>query len=552
LAATAAALDREAFTFTKYDLEVRIEPEQRRLRVRGKITVRNDSAVPQKSLALQISSTLDWRSIQIAGKMPEFVTQPYASDLDHTGSLTEAIITLPQEIPPKGSVEIEVGYEGLIFADATRLMRVGVPEAMAKQLSWDGIAKSFSAVRGVGYVSWYPMAMNAASLSDGNSVAETTDRWKKKEASAEMKVSLTLIANDPQSDVELICNGGGSTVHEQSKQAERVKAECNFAPVGLEVPWFVAADYESLEKPYITIRYLPADKTGAESYALEAGLAAGLVTDWFGAQREKAEVVELADAGSAPYESGTWFLTPLAGEDTREYRQAAVYQMARAAVVSPRAWIADGLGHFAQALDREQQDGRPGAIQFLGSHLGGLIDAEKASAKGGEALAETSREEFYRSKAMFVWWMLRDTIGDEALKKALASYKADQDRDPSYMPKLIEAQTQKDLQWFFDDWALNDRGLPDFRVTQAPVQPSATNTFLTTITIENLGAAGAEVPVSVRMKSGEVMKRLTVHAKAKGSIRIETPSAPAEVVVNDGSVPESDTENNSYKISDNK
>jgi hypothetical protein len=277
-----------------------------------------------------------------------------------------------------------------------------------------------------------------------------------------------------------------------------------------------------------------------------------LVTDWFGAQREKAEVVELADAGSAPYESGTWFLTPLAGEDTRLYRQAAVYQMTRAAVVSPRAWIADGLGHFAQALDREQQDGRPGAIQFLGSHLGGLIDAEKASAKGGEALAETSREEFYRSKAMFVWWMLRDTIGDEALKKALAAYKADQDQDPSYMPKLIEAQTQKDLQWFFDDWVLNDRGLPDFRVTQALVQPSATNTLLTTITIENGGAAGAEVPVSVRMKSGEVMKRLVVRAKAKSSIRIETPSAPVEVVVNDGSVPESDTENNSYKISDNK
>ena len=37
------ALEREAFTFTKYILEVRVEPEQQRLGVRGKITLRNDS-----------------------------------------------------------------------------------------------------------------------------------------------------------------------------------------------------------------------------------------------------------------------------------------------------------------------------------------------------------------------------------------------------------------------------------------------------------------------------------------------------------------------------
>jgi hypothetical protein len=57
----AAAIDREAFTFTSYDLDVRIEPEQQRLGVRGKIVLRNDSASPQKNLSLQISSTLDWR-----------------------------------------------------------------------------------------------------------------------------------------------------------------------------------------------------------------------------------------------------------------------------------------------------------------------------------------------------------------------------------------------------------------------------------------------------------------------------------------------------------
>jgi len=58
----ANALDREAFTFTNYDLSVRVEPEQQRLGVRGKITLRNDSQSVQKNVSLQASSTLHWTS----------------------------------------------------------------------------------------------------------------------------------------------------------------------------------------------------------------------------------------------------------------------------------------------------------------------------------------------------------------------------------------------------------------------------------------------------------------------------------------------------------
>src|SRR5205814_10295517 len=111
------ALDREAFTFTNYDLDVRIEPEQQRLAARGKLTLRNDSASAQKNLALQISSTLDWRSIQFEGKPVQFVSQVYTSDIDHTGALSEAIVTLPQAVPPKDTINLEVGYEGTIPLD---------------------------------------------------------------------------------------------------------------------------------------------------------------------------------------------------------------------------------------------------------------------------------------------------------------------------------------------------------------------------------------------------------------------------------------------------
>ena len=70
-----------------------------------------------------------------------------------------------------------------------------------------------------------------------------------------------------------------------------------------------------------------------------------------------------------------------------------------------------------------------------------------------------------------------------------------------------------------------------------------------TVTIENLGSAGAEVPFTVRFDGGEITRRLEIRAKSTATTRVEVPSLPSEVLVNDGSVPESDLTNNVFKIS---
>ena len=205
LLAPASALDREAFTFTKYDLDVRIESGQQRLGVRGQITLRNDSNAPQKNVALQISSTLDWRSIKFGGKAVQFVSQPYTSDIDHTGVLSEAIITLPQEIPAKGKIELDIGYEGVIPLDATRLTRIGVPEELARHNDWDQIGTSSIAVRGIGYVAWYPVAMQSANLSEGNTVFETLAGWKRRQAESDMQFHFEIVSAT-DSPLELVVN----------------------------------------------------------------------------------------------------------------------------------------------------------------------------------------------------------------------------------------------------------------------------------------------------------------------------------------------------------
>jgi hypothetical protein len=554
----AYAIDREAFSFTDYTLDVRVETEQQRLAARGKITLRNDSASPQKNLSLQISSSLDWRSIQLAGKPAQFVSQPYTSDIDHTGALSEAIVTLPEAIPPKASVELEIGYEGIIPLDSTRLTRIGVPAQVARHSDWDNIDKSFTAVRGIGYVAWYPVATESANLSEGNSVSETVARWKARELQAQMKIKLNVSGEGTPATV--LCNGeaGGFRSTEQKGEAYENVNDCTFQPLGETVPLFAIGQYAGMNEPSVNISYLPEHKAAAETYALAVRLAVPFVTEWFGSLKGKtevkAEVVELGDPEAAPYESGSMLLTPL-NSDSKMARLNAVHQLTHAAFFSPRPWIYEGLAHFAQAAYREQEDGRESALDFMGLHRTALAEAEKAlagerkqSAETDESLIKTNIEDLYRSKALYVWWMLREMIGDDALKKALASYRSDADTSPSYVQHLIELQTKTDLEWFFDDWVYHDRGLPDFKVAAVYPWEGSGDAHVVTITIENAGNAAAEVPLLLKMEDGQVTKRLAVCGKSKSIIRIEALSPPREVVVNDGSVPESDMTNNVYKI----
>jgi hypothetical protein len=552
------SLDREVFTFTNYDLNLRIEPEQHRLGVRGKITLRNDSSTPQKIAVLQISSSLDWRSIKVIdsgeGKPVRFVTQSFTSDIDHTGALSEAVVTLPQPVVPKGAVELQIGYEGVILLDATRLTRIGTPEDEAKSSDWDQISTDFTGVRSAGYVAWYPIATEAADISQGDSLFEVLGRWKVREATSIMHVQIKVFRDDGESQELVVNEPSCKLMYEQMGRSSQSTADCTYQPLRLLAPAFVTGNYQLVERSTVAVHYLRGHDKSAASYADATERVVPLITDWFGAPHEKVQTVDLPDPNAAPFESGGLLLTPLANTDPKLSGLAAAHQLTHAAFSSPRPWINEGLAHFAQALYLEQQKGRQSAVDYMGFHRSAFLDAEKRTGlprsddETTHSLVNTTSEELYRSKAMCVWWMLRDMIGDAALKKALAAYRAEQDNDPSYMPRLVATQTQRDLSWFFDDWIYHDRGLPDFRVEAAFSRKATETTFIVTVTIDNLGTAGAEVPVIVKFAGGEVTKRLEVRAKNKTTTRIEVPSVPQEVVVNDGSVPESDVTNNTFKM----
>jgi hypothetical protein len=329
-----------------------------------------------------------------------------------------------------------------------------------------------------------------------------------------------------------------------------------FEPLGTVTPTFAIANYVSTFKAPLTLLSLPGHEAGAATYSNALEPAIKFVSGWFGQPTAPVTIADFADPNSAPFESGTLLMASMAAEDSKLAGINLVHELVHSALPSSRPWVYEGLAHFAEAMYRQEQGGRQAALDLLGLHRAAFLDSEKeASAtsqkSAGQPLASTFDETYYRSKAAYVWWMLRDMVGDDALKQAIRKYRAEDDtvKDPKYVEQLIESAAKRDLGWFFDDWVYQDRGLPDFHVQSVHPWKTEKGVQFMTVTLENLGNAGAEVPFTIVFEGGEITKRIEVRAKATATTRVEVPGTASEVVINDGSVPESNLTNNVFKIS---
>jgi hypothetical protein len=332
-----------------------------------------------------------------------------------------------------------------------------------------------------------------------------------------------------------------------------VFATCDFSRLGTVAPTFAVARYIVSTKPPLSVFSFAGHEAGAATYSNALEPAMKFVSEWFGAPTAPIAIADFADPNSAPFESGTLLMASMAVEDSKLAGINVVHELVHSALPSTRPWVYEGLAHFAEALYRQQQGGREAALDLLGLHRSAFLDSEKeisvATAKNaGQPLVSTFDETYYRSKAAYVWWMLRDMVGDEALKQTIRNYRADDDKDPKYVERLIEAAAKRDLGWFFDDWVYQDRGLPDFRVQAVHPWTTEKGVQFVTVTLENLGNAGAEVAFTIEFEGGEITKRIEVRGKSTATTRVELPKPPIEIVVNDGGVPESDLTNNVFKI----
>ncbi len=555
-APTAEDAERQSVTFTDFDMDVHLRPLDQHLAVRALLTLRNDGNKPIAHIPLQISSSLNWERIRLNAKDVAFPVAVLNSDADHTGQLHEAAVPLAQPLAPGGTLQLDVTYSGAIPPNAQRLLVIGTPDDVALHSDWDQIGLDFTGLRGFGNVVWYPVSSVPVILGDGARLFDEIGEHKLRLAGAHFRLRLTVEFPHGRAPSVALINGHlaplSVTIPQDLNQEVSgvATADNGGETLGFESPSLFVAIRKPLTATNTALWVLPDDESAVPAWSDAAATVTPFLQGWLGQRpRSQLTLLDLPDAQDAPYETGSLLVTAIRPSNPDQLDGILAHAITHAWMKSPRAWLSEGVAHFMGTLWIEKQSGRNKALESLEAARPALALAEPESpGQGvGQPLAEAISPVYYRTKATYVFWMLRSVAGDAALSAALRAYDpaADlslgygRDTGPSTFQKLLEqAGTRGNLSWFFADWVNADKGLPDLTISSVFPTPEQAGNWLVTVNVANNGFAAAEVPVTVRSAENSVTQRLLVPARGKAPQRLLILGKPIEVQVNDGTVPE--------------
>jgi hypothetical protein len=549
--------ERDAVTFTAYDLDLHLTPANAGLEAHVNFTVRNDGKQPLTRVALQLSSTLAWESLRVRGSSGAvagtFVQHRINTDADHTGVAREAVLTLAQPLAPGGSLGLTAFYTGTIPVSAERLARIGAPADQAEMSDWDSVGADTSALRGYGNVLWYPVSSAPVFLGDGAKLFDSVGRMRLRQQMATVRLRLTIAYTGEAPDAAYFCGRREplAIVRENenvpvSESPGIATAEFASHALGFRIPSLFVTDRAATMAGGDLVRAVTDQPDALNQYATAAEKVQPLLMDWLGTDPLKP--LDLLDHAGQPFEDGTLLVTPLHLAEVSTLTPVMVHTLAHAWFGSSHAWLDEGVAQFLSLLWVETNEGRQAGIDWLQAAAPALALAEpspSARAAQGQSLIDASSDVYYRTKAAAVLWMLRSITSDEALKKALQTYRHNHTADTSAegFEKVLEEASHQDLRWFFDDWVYHDRGLPDLSIAYVtprslPEQGGKSDGWLVGVNVRNDGDAVAEVPVTVRSGTLTATERLRIPARSNAATRVLFQGIPEEVIVNDGTVPE--------------
>jgi hypothetical protein len=558
--------ERQAETFTGYDMDVRLRVADRHMAVRALVTLRNDGKTPLAHLPLQISSSLNWERILVGGREVAFQMSTLNSDADHTGQLHEAAVTLATPLAPGATVQLDVTYSGTIAPSVQRLMAIGTPDELALHTDWDGIGVDFTGLRGFGNVAWYPVSSVPVILGDGARLFDEIGEHKLRMEGARFRLRLTDEYPPGQAPTVALIDGHSAqlTVTDGSNEevAGVATASLDASTLGFEAPSLFVAIRKPVEAAHMRLWALPEDEAAVPGWVSAATTVMPFLEGWLGSRPDSQLVIlDLPDREDAPFETGAMLATPIRDAAAAQLDSVMVHELTHALLRGskspPPAWLDEGVASFMGSLWLERQSGRTKALESLEVNRAALALAEPSSpgVSAGQPLGDAFSPIYYRTKAAYVFWMLRDVAGDAALESALHAYDPNVDlktngKRGEFEKLLEEASPGRDLSWFFADWIDADEGLPDLTIDSVfPSAAEAGNT-LVAVSLSNAGYAAAEIPVTVRTADASVTRRVLVPARGKVVERILVLGQPTEVEANDGTVPETQASVHARKIGD--
>jgi hypothetical protein len=544
---TAADAERTAPTTTAFDLDVRLRPAESHIAVRALLTIRNDGKSPLAHLPLQISSDLTWENIRLSGHQIPFTVATLNSDADHTGQLHEAVITLPTPLAPGASLQFDVTYSGAISQSTKRLQAIGTPDEIANHSDWDRISPAFTGLRGFGNVLWYPASSVPVVLGDGARLFDEIGTHKLRLTGAHFRLVLTIEAPSGAAPNIALINGHPAELFASSSTDVTLPAietaRVDDSTLGFEAPSLFLASRTSHPATNATIWARPESAANIPTWSNAAADVTPFLQSWLGQRpRSQLTILDLPEDGDIPFETGSMLATPVRAAPGEVLEGVMAHALTHAWVMSPRAWLSEGVAHFMGTLWIEKTQGRERALQTLDNARSALALAEPESPgeSDGQPLTACISPVYYRTKAAYVFWMLRDIASDPTLSAALRAYDRAKDTDPAYFETLIEqAGQRKQLGWFFHDWVYKDMGLPDLAIDSVfPSAASVAGSSLVAVNVSNNGYAAVEAPVQVITGLTTVTQRVMIPGRGKAVQRIIIQGNPNEVRLNDGTIPE--------------
>ncbi|MGD0630942.1 MAG: hypothetical protein ABR987_16565 [Terracidiphilus sp.] len=564
--------ERQSVTFTDFDMDVHLRPADHHLAVRALLTLRNDGPKPLARIPLQISSSLNWERIRLNAHDVTFSVATLNSDADHTGQLHEAAVSLPQPLAPGATLQLDVTYSGAIPANAQRLLTIGTPDDIALHSDWDQVDLDFTGLRGFGNVVWYPVSSVPVILGDGARLFDEIGEHKLRLAGAHFRLRLTVEFPHGRAPSVALINGHlaplsvtdapGPEISQDSEVSGVATANNGGETLGFEAPSLFVAVRTPRTAANTMLWVLPEDLIAVQSWSDAAAIVTPFLQGGLGQRpRSQLTLLDLPDPQDAPWETGSMLATAIRPATPDQLNGVLAHALTHAWVDSPRAWLSEGVAHFMGTLWTEKTRGRDQALGTLEAARPALALAEPESPGQslGQPLAQAISPVYYRTKATYVFWMLREIAGDAALSAALRAYDPKSDRSqgygrdtgPSQFEKLLEQSSpRQNLSWFFSDWIDADKGLPDLTITSVFPVPAEAGNWLVTVKIANTGYASCEVPVTVRSISNTVTQRVIVPARSTADQRLLILGKPTEVQVNDGTIPETQATVHITKLTD--
>lgn len=542
---------RAAVTFTSYDLDIHLALRDHSLAARAQVEIRNDGPQPLNLIPLQLSSSLDFEAVSLDGHRLSVNRFVLNSDTDHTGLLHEAVVQLPAPLAPKATLHLEITYSGTIERDARRLIQLGTPDDIAAHSDWDRISEDFTGLRGFGNVVWYPVSSVPDLLGDGNKVFAEIGKQKLRQSGATVSIRLTIEYYVAPPTVVVLDGHSVSVPKPSIAPAQNYPGVITCAlpatRLGFATPTIFLASWAPVDENGLRIFVRSEDQANVQGLTAAATMAQPLVTKWLGADaKSPVTIIDLPEPDDLTWLQDSLLVTAIISQPSDTYADMMSNALAHANFQSPHEWLNEGVPNFLETLWIERNNDRTLALQKLEPQRTALAFAEPASPGDapGEPLLHASDPVYYRTKATYVLWMLRDLIGEKALAAALQTYNPAQDTTPDYFQKLVERasgpNSNNDLQWFFDNWVYNDRGLPDLSIADFHSSPAENaGQYLVAIDISNDGFAEAEVSVTVRSQNSTTQTdRVLLPGKTRTVHRMLVQGQPVEIIVNDGTVPE--------------